>query len=230
MNAASYRIFPLGTDALTIDFGNEISLELNERAVNLAEYFEVNPFNGMREIVPAYASVTIFYDVSTVRKNFAESKTAFETVRKLAESALLQKSFDKHHTAPRTLQIPANFSDEFALDLEYVAAHNNLTKSKVIEIFTAATYRVFMLGFMPAFAYMGEVSEQIAAPRKDSPRLLVPKGSVGIAGRQTGVYPFDSPGGWQIIGKTDFELFTPQTENPCALRAGYLVKFYALNE
>ncbi len=229
MNGESYRIFPLGTDALTIDFGNEISLELNDKSVNLAEYLEKNRFEGLREIVPAFASVTIFYDVFTVRKNFVEFETAFEAVSKLAENAL-QNALDKRHSTSRLIEIPVDIGDEFALDLEFVAAHNNLTKAKVIEIFTAATYRVFMLGFMPAFAYMGEVSEQIAAPRKSSPRLLVPKGSVGIAGRQTGIYPFDSPGGWQIIGKTRFELFTPQTENPCALRAGDLVKFYASNK
>lgn len=229
MNAKSYRIFPLGTDALTIDFGNEISLELNDKAVNLAEYFEQNPFKGLREIIPAYASVTIFYDVSTVRKNFAEFKTAFEAVSNFAENAL-QNSLEKIQTNPRLIEIPVDFSDEFALDLEFVAAHNNLTKMKVIEIFTAAKYRVFMLGFMPAFAYMGEVAEEIAAPRKDSPRLVVPKGSVGIAGRQTGIYPFDSPGGWQIIGKSFFQLFTPEPENPSALRAGDLVRFYAANK
>ena len=227
MNAEDYRIFPLGTDALTIDFGNEISLELNDRAVNLAEYFEAHPFEGLREIVPAYASVTLFYDVLTVRKNFAEFRTAFEAVGSLAENAF-QNSLDTKLSNPRLIEIPVDFSDEHALDISFVAAHNNLTKAQVIEIFTEATYRVFMLGFMPAFAYMGEVSEQM--PRKVTPRLLVPKGSVGIAGRQTGIYPFDSPGGWQIIGKTYFELFTPQAENPCALRAGDLVKFYSANE
>ena len=229
MNAGNYRIFPLGTNALTIDFGNEISLELNEKAVNLAEYFEKNPFPGMREIVPAYASVTLFYDVLQVRTTFAESKTAFEAVSKLAENAL-QISLGKKLSIPRLIEIPIDFGDPNALDLEFVASHSNLTKSKVVELFTAATYRVFMLGFMPAFAYMGEVSEEIAAPRKNSPRLIVPRGSVGIAGRQTGIYPFDSPGGWQIIGKTRFELFTPRAAEPCALRAGDLVRFYAANE
>ena len=229
MNAESYRIFPLGTNALTIDFGNEISIQLNEKAVELAEYLQKNPFTGLREIVPAYASVTIFYDVFAVRKHFAESKTAFEAVAEIAKKAL-QNLPGKRQTTTQIIEIPVDFSDEFAYDLAFVAAHNNLTKAQVIEIFTREIYRVFMLGFMPAFAYMGEVSERIAAPRKSSPRVLVPKGSVGIAGRQTGIYPFDSPGGWQIIGRTDFRLFTPQAESPCALEAGDLVKFYAASE
>ncbi|MEP6902413.1 MAG: carboxyltransferase domain-containing protein [Actinomycetota bacterium] len=99
--------------------------------------------------------------------------------------------------------------------------------NQVVEFFTATTYRVFMLGFLPAFAYMGEVDTHIATPRKLSPRFNVPKGSVGIAGQQTGIYPLESPGGWQIIGKTEFELFTPYAENPCALQAGDLVNFYS---
>jgi inhibitor of KinA len=229
MNAESHRIFPLGTDALTIDFGNEISTLLNEKAVNLARYFQLNPFEGLRDVVPAYASVTIFYDVSAVKKYFSNYRTAFAAISVLVENAL-QVPHEKSRISPRSIEIPVDFGDQFALDLEFVAARNNLTKTEVIEIFTRDTYRVFMLGFMPAFAYMGEVSERIAAPRKSSPRLLVPRGSVGIAGRQTGIYPFESPGGWQIIGKTDFELFTPQAETPCALQAGDLVKFYESSE
>lgn len=229
MKTTAYKIFPLGIDAMTVDFGNEISIELNDKAVNLAEYFEEKVFAGFIETVPAYASLTIFYDVSKVRKNFPEFSTAFEAVKHLTENAL-QNLLDKTKSKPRLIEIPVNFAKEFALDLDFVAAQNNLTKQKTIEIFTEKTYRVFMLGFMPAFAYMGEVDERIAAPRKQTPRLIVPKGSVGIAGRQTGIYPFDSPGGWQIIGRTDFELFTPQNEIPCSLKAGDLIKFHASNK
>ena len=229
MEAESYKIFPLGTDALTVEFGNEISLVLNDKAVNLSKYFEENPFEGFIETVPAYASVTFFYDVFKVRKKFSEFPTAFDAVRHLIEKAL-QNSAETTDSKPRLIKIPVDFSPVFALDLESVAAKNNLTAQKVIEIFTAGTYRVFMLGFQPGFAYMGEVDASIATPRKQTPRLIVPRGSVGIAGKQTGIYPFDSPGGWQIIGRTGFELFTPEKKNPCALSAGDLVKFYASNK
>jgi inhibitor of KinA len=229
MNSKADKIYPLGVDALTIDFGNEISLELNERVVSLAEFFEEKAFPGLREIVPAYSSLTLFYDVVEIRKAFPEAKTAFEVVKSFAESAL-QKSGASKKTNQRSIEIPVDFGATSALDIDFVAAHNNLSKERVIELFTAETYRVYMLGFMPAFAYMGEVDASIAAPRKKSPRTLVPRGSVGIAGRQTGIYPFDSPGGWQIIGKTDFQLFTPEAENPCSLKAGDLVKFYAADK
>lgn len=229
MKDKDFKIFPLGTNALTIEFGNAISVALNNKVLNLFQHFENNSFEGLIETVPAYSSFSIFYNVSKVRKNFPEYKTAFDAVKNFAENAL-QSARDLKKNVPRVIEIPVDFSKEFALDLDFIAVNNNLAPQKVIEFFTADYYRVFMLGFLPAFAYMGEVDEKIAAPRKQTPRLKVPPGSVGIAGRQTGIYPFESPSGWQIIGKTDFELFTPNAENPCALQAGDLVKFYASNQ
>ncbi len=228
MRAQLYKIFPLGIDALTIEFGNRISAELNDKTLDLFRYFETNPFAGLIETVPAYCSLSIFYEVRSVRKNYPEFLTAFEAVQELVKTAL-QNLTELPKPAPRLIEIPVNFKGDFAPDLEFVAASNNLTCQKVIEIFTAQTYRVFMIGFLPAFAYLGEIDAAIGAPRKSTPRLKVPRGSVGIAGRQTGIYPFDSPGGWQIIGNTDFKLFTPENETPCALQAGDLVKFYASN-
>jgi len=221
----NYKIFPLGENALTIDFGNEISLELNGKVLRLAEFLARNSFAGFVEIVPAYSSLTIFYDVFTVRKNFPAFQTAFEAVKALVENALPNLN-EIEFVEPRLVKIPVCFDAESALDLDWVAAENNLTREKAIEIFLSKTYRVFMLGFLPGFAYMGETDERIAAPRKPAPRLKVPRGSVGIAGRQTGIYPFESPGGWQIIGRTTQELFTPDAENPTFLQAGDLVEFY----
>lgn len=221
----NYKIFPLGENALTIDFGNEISLELNNTVLRLAGFLAENNFSGFVEIVPAYSSLTIFYDVFAVRKNFPASATAFSAVKDFAENAL--RNLGEIETpAPRVVKIPVSFDAESALDLDWLAAEKNLTRDAVIEIFLEKTYRVFMLGFLPGFAYMGEVDERISAPRKSAPRLKVPRGSVGIAEKQTGVYPFESPGGWQIIGKTSLELFTPSAENPTFLQAGDLVKFH----
>ncbi len=221
------KIFPLGDAALTVSFGNEISLELNKKVLNLAAHFQTNRFDGFVELVPAYASLTIFYDVLIVRKNFPEFATAFDAVKNLAESALraLKESAQEKS---RLIKIPVSFSKEHAPDLDFVAAENNLSPEKVIEIFLAETYRVYMLGFLPGFAYMGETDKRIAAPRKQTPRAEVAKGSVGIAGRQTGIYSLASPGGWQIIGRTNVELFTPDAPDaPTFLRAGDRVKFYA---
>lgn len=223
-----YKIFPLGDRALTIEFGNEISAETNDRVLSLARFFDKNPFPGFVEIVPAYASLTVFYDVSIVRKNFPETATAFDAVKNFAEKALKNSGDFKNETS-RLVEIPVCFDREYALDLESVAAQKNLSVEKVVEIYLSKIYRVYMLGFLPGFAYMGEVDASIAAPRKASPRLKVPKGSVGIAGRQTGIYSLESPGGWQIIGRTNVELFTPHAEQPTYLQAGDSVKFYKAN-
>ena len=224
-----YKIFPLSDNSLTVEFGNEISAELNNRVLNLARFFEENPFVGLIETVSAYASLSIFYDVLIVRKHFPEFPTAFAAVKSFAENGLL----DPHDYAakePRRIEIPVCFDKEFALDLEFVATSNDLTPPEVIEIFLSQIYRVYLLGFLPGFSYMGELDERIAAPRKNSPRLKVPRGSVGIAGRQTGIYSLESPGGWQIIGATNVELFTPEAETPTLLQAGDTVKFYQIKK
>jgi len=219
------KIFPLGDNALTIEFGNRIAAETNNFVLKLTRFFDVNSFKGLIEIVPAYASLSVFYDVSIVRRNFPDFPTAFEAIKKFTEHAL-QNLDDLEEEKPRLLEIPICFDIEYALDLDSVAALNNLKPGEVIKIFLAPIYRVYMLGFLPGFAYMGEVDERIAAPRKTAPRLKVPKGSVGIAGRQTGIYSLESPGGWQIIGKTNVELFTPEAESPTFLQAGDKVRFY----
>lgn len=218
------RIFPLGDNALTIEFGSEISAELNNRVLKLAQFFDEKPFAGFLESVPTYASLTIFYDLVKVRKSYPEFTNAYGAVKSFAENALGNlREISK--TDSRIIEIPVCFDEEFAPDLAFVAAHNNLSTEKVIEIFLGKTYRVFMLGFLPGFSYMGKLNARIAVPRKLSPRLQVPAGSVGIAGRQTGIYSLESPGGWQIIGRTPLKTFTPEAENSVLLRVGDSIKF-----
>jgi inhibitor of KinA len=226
MAAKSPGIFPLGDSALTVEFGNVISEELNQKAIAFAAHFESNKFPGYIESVPAYASATLFYDPVVVRDNFPDFPTAFDAIQHLAQ-ATLENLAANTATPSRLVEIPVQFDAEASLDLEFVAATNNLSPDKVIEIFLAKTYRVYMLGFLPGFSYMGEVDERIATPRRDTPRTLVPRGSVGIAGSQTGIYSLESPGGWQIIGRTDIEMFSPNAADPCYLRPGDEVRFVA---
>ena len=218
------KIFPLGDNAVTVDFGNVISVKLNDRAISLAEYLTANPFPGLIEAAPAYSSVAVFYDLIATRNAFPEYSTAFAAVSDLIEDALT-KSQDSPAGGGRLVEIPVNFGPDAALDLQDVAAKAGLSADAVVDLFTGTSYRVYMIGFLPGFAYMGEVDERIAMPRRSSPRLKVPKGSVGIAGRQTGIYPLESPGGWQIIGRTDIELFTRDGDVPCLLRPGENVRF-----
>ena len=224
----SYRIFPLCENAATIDFGNEISIELNEQVIQLADYIKKNRFQGFIELVPAYSSLTIFYDLIVVSKNYDEFPDSFSFVKKFIENTL-DEADDAEIIEPRLIKIPVDYSHEHAPDLEFVARNANLSAEEVIKIHTAQTYRVFMIGFLPAFAYLGEVDARIAAPRRPTPRTKIEKGSVGIAGRQTGVYPLESPGGWQIIGKTDMEMFRPEDKEISLLKTGDSVKFYDVN-
>ncbi len=221
---SNYKIYPLGESAITIDFGNIISIEINDFVINLATQINKQNFKGFIECVPAYSSLTIFYDVFEVRNNYGDITNSFQFVAEFLENTI--KSLPKSkNSKTKTIEIPVSFDKEFAIDLEFVAESNNLKSSQVVEIFLSKTYRVFMLGFLPGFAYMGELDGRIATPRKQTPRTKVPKGSVGIAGMQTGIYPLESPGGWQIIGKTEIELFTPNKAKPTLLQTGDAVKF-----
>jgi inhibitor of KinA len=218
-----FRIFPLGDSAVTIEFGNTISADINDKAIALSQYFETNPFPGFIESVPAFVSTTIYYDLVQVKRAFPSYATAFDAVADQI-SRTVDSLPDKVEVAPRRITIPVDFSGSAALDLDELREKTGLTREEFLDIFLSREYRVYMLGFLPGFTYMGEVDERIASPRKQTPRTEVPKGSVGIAGRQTGIYSLASPGGWQIIGRTDVEMFTPQADSPTLLRAGDLVK------
>ena len=216
------RIFPLGDNAVTVEFGTAISEPLNEAAIALAEYFNANPFSGMIEAVPAFASTTIFFRPHQLSSTAFDC--AFNTVSSLVRSARIKISISR--TAEhKTVTVPVSFDARDALDLEEVTEYSGLNRQQVIDLFIGSEYRVYMLGFLPGFAYMGIVDERIAIPRRSEPRLSVPKGSVGIAGRQTGIYPSASPGGWQIIGRTSMELIKPGAELPCVLSPGNSVRF-----
>ena len=223
MSIRPQRIFPLSDNAVTVEFGDSISEEFNDTAIALADHFTQAPFAGCIESVPAIVSTTIFYDPLVVRKT-APHRNAYSTVHSFIESAL------QHLTAGalgqcRSMIFPVRFGPEYALDLDALADSRGLSPDTVIEIFLSIEYRVYMLGFLPGFAYMGQVDERIAAPRRATPRTHVPKGGVGIAGRQTGIYPTASPGGWQIIGNTPLELITANDKAPCLFSAGDRVRF-----
>ncbi len=224
MDLKPARIFPLGDNALTVEFGDEMSEALNNAAIRLAEYFTNAPFPGLVEAVPAVASTTIFYRADRVIAKRNAAQTAFSMVENEVRSALSRLT-DIKDDPRRTVEIPVSFAPESALDLAEIADKRGMSVEQVIEIFVGQIYRVYMLGFLPGFAYMGKVDERIAMPRKSAPRLAVPKGSVAIAGRQAGIYPAESPGGWQIIGRTNTELLTDDQTSPCLFRPGDRVRF-----
>lgn len=217
-----YRISRLGEGCAVVSFGNEIDPALNERALSLARELTESPFKGFQEAVPAYSSVAVFYDPLSV--NFKDDKDPFQKVCGVLDDALAAAS-GFPSADRRTVEIPVSFGGESGPDLGFVAGINGISEDEVVRIFLDGEYRVYFLGFLPGFAYMGELDPQVRAPRKETPRTMVPKGSVGIAGSQTGIYPLDSPGGWQIIGRTEITMFDPDAEDPARLRPGDMVKF-----
>ena len=221
------NIKSLGESAVVVEFGNEISEALNDAAISLSNELNSRPFSGMVEAFPSYSSTTVFYDAIEVRRRFTDFDNAFSAVSFILDQRLSSLAVCSSISAS-TIEVPVDFSAKCGLDLENIAVGCGLTVEEVIELFTARIYRVYMIGFLPGFAYMGEVDERIWQPRKHQPRLKVPKGSVGIAGAQAGVYPLDTPGGWQIIGRTEIEFFQPFAKEPSLLKPGELVKFVAV--
>jgi inhibitor of KinA len=189
--------------------------------------FAKNNFKGFVETVPAYTSLAIFYDTVTIRHNYKEVTTAFDFVKMHTEKLINEIAGSFTGIKRKTITIPVYYNGE---DLEHVAMQHRLSIEQVIKIHTEKTYRVFMIGFLPGFAYMGKLDERIATPRLSSPRTNVKAGSVGIAGFQTGIYPLNSPGGWQLIGQTALKIFDKTKPDPCLLQAGDHVQFISITQ
>jgi inhibitor of KinA len=199
--------------SLLVVFGEEISLEAHRAVLRLTGLLRDVP--GVVNLHPAYASVLIDFDPRAVGHREIE-RAAAEAYARAAALPLPE---------PRTVEIPVSYGGEDGPDLEDVAALNHRSAEEVIAIHSGAEYLVHFLGFSPGFPYLGGMPESIAAPRLETPRRTVPAGSVAIGGRQTGIYPTASPGGWRIIGRTPLRLFQPEADPPVLLQMGDLVKF-----
>jgi len=226
--SSAYKIYFIGDSAATIDFGNVIDERINKKVISLFDHLSKHPLQGMVEAVPAYSSLTIYYDVGLLRKKIFPYKKVYQWVKDELDK-LMQKDLTGADSALRLIRIPVCYENEFGMDLPWLAEQKNISIEDIIHLHTGKQYRVYMLGFLPGFAYMGQVYEIIAASRKQQPRPVA-AGSVGIAGKQTGIYPLNSPGGWQIIGKTPLKIFDADKEDPCLLKAGDTVEFYSITK
>ena len=177
--------------------------------------------DGIVELVPTYCSLLINYDVLKIDYN-----TLTEKLKKF----LSNNEATVEDEEVTLIEIPTLYNDECGPDLEYVAEYNKLSKEEVIKIHTGTDYLVYMLGFMPGFTYLGGMSEKIATPRLESPRLQIYPGSVGIAGKQTGMYPSMSPGGWRIIGRTPLKLYNPDSDIPVYISSGDYIRYVSVDE
>jgi inhibitor of KinA len=223
-----HQLSPLGDHAIIIELGEEINMDTHQKVQVTASYLDDHPFEWMVEYIPAFTTITIFFDPMKVTKYSRRKILPYHFVCKQVSEILSSIKAEKKIKS-RKVEIPVCYGGELGPDLETVARINNLSPEEVIQIHTSGKYLVFMIGFAPGFPYMGGMSEKIAAPRRESPRLTIPERSVGIAGNQTGVYPIETPGGWQLIGRTPLKLFRPEENPPTLLRAGDQIKFKSIS-
>jgi inhibitor of KinA len=213
------RIVPAGDSVLLVEFEERIDPAVNARAIAAAEHIQAAGVRGVRDVVPTYRSVAVYFDPL-----HTDGEALYALLER--EAAEPAPKTSAHRTPVR---IPVCYGGDFGPDLDSVAAFGKVSANEVVQRHSAATYRVFMLGFVPGFAYMGTVDARIAAPRLTTPRLRVAVGSVGIAGVQTGIYSAETPGGWRIIGRTPLKPFDANRADPFLLAAGDLVQFYPID-
>lgn len=204
-----------GDSAVTVQFKNEISREVNSYVTSLCAEIEQNKIKGVIEYIPTFCSVSVLYDCTLI-----SAKKLISRLEKIIKNIKITSS-----CKAKLYEIPVCYDDCFALDMENVCRHSLLTKDEVIARHSGRDYLIYMLGFLPGFAYLGGMDEALATPRLDSPRAEIFEGAVGIGGEQTGIYPVASPGGWQLIGKTPVKVYDKSRENPILYSSGDYIRF-----
>ncbi|MCU0868427.1 MAG: 5-oxoprolinase subunit PxpB [Burkholderiales bacterium] len=220
-------LIPAGDAAVTIEFGRSVHPATNARVRAVAEHLRAHRFDGVTDIVAAYAAVTLHFDPWRVMQT-RNVDDPLAAVMALVE-ALIAKAPDVPRGKPRTHEIPVCYGGEHGEDLERVAEHCGLAPEAVIAQHSAPLYDVYFIGFAPGFPYLGGLPRKLATPRRDAPRARIAAGSVGIGAEQTGVYPVESPGGWNLIGRTPLALFDPVEAPSSLLRPGDHVRFVPID-
>ena len=211
------KIRSAGENALIVYLGEHIDPTTAARVRRLCQYLEGSLADVVVDLIPGYHSVVVVFDPR------ATSQGALRRRLQARELELARAGNDRDES--RLVELPVYYGDEVAPDLARVARHNELTVDEVIRLHHRCDYLVYTIGFAPGFAYLGQLDERIATPRRDSPRLQVPAGAVAIADRQTAVYPSVSPGGWNLIGRCPTPMFDPQRQPPTAVAVGDRVRF-----
>ena len=217
---------PLGDHAVTVTVGDSIDETTHRRVRAISAALDAREIAGIVDQVPAFASLVVHYEPERVGGDAAESP--YQRLVDMLTQVLAHVG-DETLPAPRTTEIPVCYGGDLGPDLEDVARQHAMTPRDVIDIHTAGDYLVYMVGFMPGFAYLGGLDERLVTPRRTSPRTAVPAGTVGIGGQQTGVYPLVSPGGWNLIGQTPLRIFDVNRDEPALLATGDRVRFRAIS-
>ncbi len=211
MNLSRY-----GEDGIRILFGDVIDLEVHEKVRRFYSLIKSLKRQDIIDIIPSFRSCLIHFDLR---------QTTYERLSSLIIDVDRQASSVRPLPEAATHEIPVHYGGEYGFDMAFVCAHTGLPEDEIIDIHTGIAYTVFAVGFVPGFPYLGTLDPRLNVPRLETPRIRIPGGSVGIAQQQTGIYPFPSPAGWRIIGKTDSCLFDPQKDPPSLLQIGDRVKF-----
>ncbi|OPJ57641.1 5-oxoprolinase subunit PxpB [Clostridium oryzae] len=213
------NIMQISETIALVEFGKKIDKAINRKVRIFCAYLDENPFKGLVEYVPYFSGVSINYDPMMIN-----SDKPFRAVKFILEEILSKLEFSSDYEE-HVVEIPVCYGGELGPDIEFVAEVNKLSVDEVIKIHSKGDYLVYMIGFAPGFPYLGGLSEKIFTPRRKTPRTAIPQGSVGIAGSQTGIYPIETPGGWQIIGRTPLRLFDLYREDKTLLKCGDIARF-----
>lgn len=214
------KLLQAGESCLVIEFADEISREANDAVMNLRHWLKNQKRVPIVECLPTYRSLAVYFNPLTVSK-----KQIIDEVLNAVKS-----SSEAQSSSHKVISIPVCYGGEYGPDIDNVAEHAGISVEEVIKRHTTPVCHCYMIGFVPGFAYLGGMDESIATPRLQNPRTVIKGGSVGIAGKQTGIYPIDSPGGWQLIGRTPLRLFTPEASCPTLIDSGYGVRFVPVSE
>lgn len=214
-------ISPVGDRAISIDFGQVIDPTINRHIRQTIERIKELQLDGIIELVPTYCALLVEYDAMLY---------SYSEICNIIEPTFEEGMANTTNELVTVVEVPTVYGGEFGPDLSFVASHNHLSEDEVISIHSGTDYLVYMLGFIPGFTYLGGMDLRIATPRLSSPRTLIPAGSVGIAGEQTGTYPSDSPGGWQIIGRTPVTMYDMSKAQAALLNAGDYVRYVPIDE
>lgn len=215
-----YVFLPVGDCAVTVEFGREISEEINGKVRSLAMALKSAAIPGVLEWIPTYRSLLVCYDPEKIsyRRLLGLLRRLINTAGQAAQAGR------------RVWQIPVCYGGEYGEDLHFVAQNAGMTAEEVVKLHSTVEYRIYMLGFLPGFAYLGGLDKRIHTPRLKTPRTRIPPGSVGIGGEQTGIYPIASPGGWQLIGRTPVKPYDPKRTVPILFEAGDFLRFVPIGE
>ena len=214
-------ISPVGDCAISIDFGQVIDPKINRQIRQVIEQIKLLQLDGIIELVPTYCALLVQYDAMVY---------TYSDICRTINPILQESVTDSANERVTIVEIPTIYGGEYGPDLGFVASHNHISEAEVVSIHSGTDYLVYMLGFIPGFTYLGGMDPRIATPRLPSPRTLIPAGSVGIAGAQTGTYPSDSPGGWQIIGRTPVTMYDMSKEQAALVSAGDYVRYVPIDE